>query len=64
MKLKYSYEKGDNDAFLVGYLDDYPEHPTQGENLKDLEENLLDIFRMIQAGELETAKKHGVLEVV
>ena len=64
MKLKYTYEKGDSAAFLVGYLDDYPEHPTQGEDLKDLEENLLDIYRMIQAGELESEKKHGVLEVV
>ena len=46
MKLSYTYEmEGD---YYVGYLDDYPEHPTQGENLKDFEENLLDIYQMIQ----------------
>jgi len=60
MKLKYTYEM-DGDYF-VGYLDDYPEHPTQGENLKDFEENLLDIYAMIQDGELEV-RKHGVLEL-
>ena len=60
MQLRYTYEM-DGD-FYVGYLDDYPEHPTQGENLKDFEENLLDIYRMIQAGELEV-HKHGLLEL-
>jgi hypothetical protein len=49
-------------GFYVGYLDEYPEHPTQGENLEDFEENLLDIYRMIQSGILET-RKHGVLEL-
>ena len=60
MQLKYTYER-DGD-FYVGYLDDYPEHPTQGESLKDFEENLLDIYKMIQEGELEI-RKHGVLEL-
>ena len=60
MKLKYTYEIEDD--FYIGYLDDYPEHPTQGESLKDLEENLLDIYKMIQSGELEI-KKYGVLEI-
>ena len=48
--------------FYIGYLDDYPEHPTQGENLKEFEENLLDIYKMIQDGELEI-RKHGILEI-
>ena len=60
MKLKYTYEM--DGSYYVGYLDDYPEHPTQGENLKDFEDNLLDIYQMIQNGELET-KKHGILEI-
>jgi len=61
MQLKYTYEM-DGD-FYVGYLDDYPEHPTQGETLKDFEENLLDIYNMIQDGTL-AVRKHGVLELV
>jgi hypothetical protein len=51
MTLKYTYEL-DGD-FFVGHRDDYPEYPTQGENLKDFEKNLLDIYDMIQKGTLE-----------
>ena len=61
MNLKYTYEM--DDGFFVGYLDEYPEYPTQGENLKDFEENLLDIYEMIQEGTLEVSQKHGVLEI-
>ena len=61
MNLKYTYEM-DGD-FLVGYLDDYPEYPTQGENLKDFEENLLDIYEMVRNGTLDTHQKLGVLEI-
>ena len=61
LKLKYTFEM-DGD-FFVGYLDDYPEYPTQGENLKDFEENLLDIYEMIQNGTLDVNQKHGVLEI-
>jgi len=60
-ELQYTYEM-DGD-FFVGHLDDYPEYPTQGENLKDFEENLLDIYEMIQNGTLEVRQKHGVLEI-
>ena len=62
MVLRYSYEM--DGSFFVGHLDDYPEHPTQGENLKDFEENLLDIYEMIRDGSLDVRCKHGVLEVV
>ena len=60
MQLKYTYEMDDN--FYVGYLDDYPEHPTQGEDLEDFEQNLLDIYHMIKDGTLEV-RKHGILEL-
>ena len=61
MKLPYTYEM-DGD-FYVGYLDDYPEFPTQGENLQDFEEHLLDIYEMIQDGTLEVSEKHGFLKI-
>jgi len=59
VKLNYTYET--ENGIYVGYLDDYPEHPTQGTDLEDLEQNLIDIYRLIQSGELEAAKR-GVLE--
>jgi predicted RNase H-like HicB family nuclease len=65
MELKYSYTI--DDGFYVGYLDDYPEYTTQGEDLSDFEQNLLDIYEMTQDGTLETSKrtkKHkGILQV-
>ena len=60
MELSYTYEKGEK--YLVGYLDDYPEYPTQGEDTSDLENHLKDIYMMIQDGTLE-AKYHGVLKI-
>jgi predicted RNase H-like HicB family nuclease len=60
-ELRYTFEM--DGSYFVGYLDDYPEYPTQGENLKDFEENLSDIYEMIQNGSLDVHKKHGVLEV-
>jgi len=59
--LKYTDEM-DGD-FFVGYLDDYPEFPTQGENLEDFEKNLMDIYEMVQDGMLDVPQKHGVLEI-
>jgi hypothetical protein len=60
-ELRYTFEM--DGSFFVGYLDDYPEYPTQGENLKDFEANLLDIYEMIQNGSLDVHQKHGVLKV-
>nr|AGS51962.1 hypothetical protein [uncultured bacterium contig00003] len=60
MEITYTYEKGEH--FLVGYLDDYPEYPTQGEDIQDLEEHLKEIYNWIQDGTLEQ-KSHGVLKI-
>jgi hypothetical protein len=60
VKLKYTYER--DGEFLVGYLDDYPEHPTQAYTVAELETALLEIYSWILDGTLET-KKHGVLEI-
>lgn len=61
INLKYTYEMDGN--FFVGYLDDYPEFPTQGENLEDFEKNLMDIYGMVQDGTLNAHQKHGILEI-
>jgi hypothetical protein len=60
VKLKYTYEL--DGEFLVGYLDDYPEHPTQAYTVTELEAALLEIYHWILDGTLET-KKHGILEI-
>jgi translation elongation factor P/translation initiation factor 5A len=60
MELTYTYEKGEH--YLVGHLDHYPEYPTQGEDIQDLEEHLKEIYNWIQDGTLER-KYQGVLKI-
>jgi hypothetical protein len=62
MELKYTYKKGEK--YLVGWLLDYPEHPTQGVDIPDLEKHLLEIYGWIKDGTLEVKKHYGILKVV
>jgi predicted RNase H-like HicB family nuclease len=65
MELPYTYWEGEG-GWLVGYLNEYPEHWTQGKDITELEEMLLDLYKNF----LEEAKraqkqikKTGVLRV-
>jgi len=60
MEITYTYEKGER--YLVGRLDDYPEYPTQGEDIQDLEDHLKEIYNWIQDGTLDR-KYHGILKI-
>ena len=60
MEIPYTYEKGER--YLVGHLDNYPEYPTQGEDIQDLEEHLKEIYNWIQDGTLDQ-KYQGVLKI-
>ncbi|GAB6393133.1 MAG: type II toxin-antitoxin system HicB family antitoxin [Treponematales bacterium] len=55
----YTYTKGEK--YLVGHWDDYPEHPTQGIDLRELEENLHEIYGWIRDGTLEAKERKAVL---
>ena len=50
MELNYTYWQ-EKDGWYLGFLDEYPEYWTQGKNIKELEEMLLDIYK----NEQETA---------
>ena len=56
MKQKITYWK-ESDGKYLGYLNDYPEHWTQGENLEDLKEHLLDLYREFSTDDLPGIKK-------
>lgn len=62
MKQKITYWK-ESDGKYLGYLNDYPEHWTQGENLEDLKEHLLDLYREFNKGDLPGIKKVEEIEV-
>jgi len=43
MELAYTYWEGES-GWLVVYLNNYPEHWTQGKDIEELEEMLLDLY--------------------
>jgi len=61
MQIKYTYKQ--DGKFLIGHIDEYPEYPTQAFSIKELEENLQDIYEMINNGTLEVYNNHGVMEM-
>ncbi len=65
MELPYTYWEGEG-GWLVGYLNEYPDHWTQGKNIAELEEMLLDLYINFQE-EAKRApkqvKKTGVLRI-
>ena len=64
MEMEYTYWEAD-DGWLVGYLNAYPEHLTQGHDITELEEMLTDIYQIRQEEEKRLAKKRksGVLRI-
>jgi hypothetical protein len=41
----------------LGYLEEYPDYMTQGETLEELEENLRDIYRELNSGNIPCVRK-------
>jgi predicted RNase H-like HicB family nuclease len=48
LKIAYTYWRG-KDGFLLGYLNDWPEHWTQGKDIPELEEMLLDLYEIVKS---------------
>ena len=64
MEVAYTYWEVE-DGLLVGYLNDYPDHLTQGHDLDELEEMLADVYQIRQEEEVRLAqkRKNGVLRI-
>jgi predicted RNase H-like HicB family nuclease len=65
MELPYTYWEGE-DGWLVGYLNEYPEQWTQGKDITELEEMLLDLYENFQEEvkrKKKQVKKTGILRV-
>lgn len=60
IKTKFTYWK-ESDGKYLGYLNDYPDHWTQGEDLEDLREHLRDLFREFSSGEIPGIRKVGTV---
>ncbi|PQJ28070.1 hypothetical protein [Rubritalea profundi] len=61
-KLKFTFWKG-TDGMLLGYLNDFPDHWTQGENLKDLKEHLGDLYDLFSSEDIPGIRQVQELEV-
>ncbi len=62
MKLKFTYWQ-ETDGKYLGYLNDYPDHWSQGESLDDLKEHLKDLHQEFSKGDLPGIKKVEEIEV-
>ena len=64
MEIAYTYWEAD-DGWLVGFLNAYPDHLTQGRDLGELEEMLADLYQIRQEEEKRLAgkRKGGVLRI-
>jgi predicted RNase H-like HicB family nuclease len=64
MELEYTYWV-ENDGLFIGYLNSYPDHLTQGHDLKELEEMLADVYQIRQEEEKRLAQKRksGILRI-
>ena|GEM_PF-294686 len=62
MKAQFTYWQ-ERDGRFLGYLNDYPDHWTQGESLNDLKENLRDLFQTFTSEQIPGIKKVEELEV-
>ena len=62
MIAKFTYWTEADGRFL-GYLNEYPDHWTQGEPLEDLKEHLRDLHHLFSAGDIPGIKRESEREV-
>ena len=61
MKTLFTYWK-EPDGRYLGYLNDYPDHWTQGEDFDDLKASLRDLLDIFNADEIPGIRKVAELE--
>ncbi|MDD2600531.1 MAG: type II toxin-antitoxin system HicB family antitoxin [Kiritimatiellae bacterium] len=61
MKTKYTFWK-EKDGMYLGFLNDYPDHWTQGQDLADLKANLHDLLVTFRSEEIPGIRKVAELE--
>ena len=62
MSTKFTYWREADGRFL-GYLNDYPDHWTQGESLQDLKDHLRDLHETFSSEIIAGIKKVEELEL-
>jgi predicted RNase H-like HicB family nuclease len=62
MKIRFTYWK-ESDGKYLGYLNEFPDHWTQGNDLDDLKEHLADLYELFSLEEIPGIKRVDELEV-
>lgn len=62
MKIKFTYWT-ETDGRYLGFLNDFPEHWTQGDNLEDLKDHLRDLHELFSGDPIPGIRKVEELEV-
>lgn len=61
MNVPYTFWKDDD--YYIGHLNQFPDYETEGFTLEELKENLLDIYKDIQSGEIPYIKQVAELVI-
>jgi predicted RNase H-like HicB family nuclease len=61
MKTRFTYWK-ESDGRYLGFLNEYPDHWTQGDDLDDLKEHLRDLLELFGAEDIPGIRKVEELE--
>lgn len=62
MKARITYWK-ESDGRYLGYLNEYPDHWTQGDDFDDLKAQLKDLHQAFSSDEIPGIKKEAELEI-
>jgi predicted RNase H-like HicB family nuclease len=62
MKVEFTYWKEDDGRYL-GYLNNYPDHWTQGDDLDDLKEQLRDLHEIFASEDIPGIRRVAELEL-
>ncbi|BCU11630.1 MULTISPECIES: type II toxin-antitoxin system HicB family antitoxin [Microcystis] len=62
MKIPYTYWK-ESDGMFLGYLNEFPDHWTQGVDLEELIENLVDLYKTFTTEEIPGIKRVAEFEL-
>lgn len=62
MKARITYWQ-EKDGKFLGFLNDYPDHWTQGEDLDDLRDHLRDLYQMFTSENIPGIRREEELEV-
>ncbi len=63
MKISYTYWK-ESDGMFLGYLNEFPDHWTQGVNIEELKENLADLYLTFTNEEIPGIKRVAEFELL